>query len=237
MTLSGDIILQIVRDIVNGIQFLHASKPVILHGDLKGKNILVDRRFRAKVADFGFSDLDRKKTSNVIRGTPYYMAPEYLRRRTDYTAECDIYSFAMIIYEIYARRGPFEGEDPRKILPKVCDPRQNKRPTIPAVCPPKMIELMKRCWNANFHLRPSAKDIDFTLVEMTSDEAEPLQSHDKMTLDKKAKRTPTSLFDAFPRKVAESLMAGKKVQAEMHNMVSIFFSDIVGFTTLSEKTQ
>jgi class 3 adenylate cyclase len=49
-----------------------------------------------------------------------------------------------------------------------------------------------------------------------------------------ARRKPTSLFDVFPKKVAEALNAGKKVEAETHEMVSIFFSDIVGFTTISQ---
>lgn len=39
MEAGGEIILQIIRDIVQGIQFLHASKPPILHGDLKAKNV------------------------------------------------------------------------------------------------------------------------------------------------------------------------------------------------------
>ena len=90
---GGDILLQITRDIVQGLQFLHASKPPILHGDLKAKNILVDSRFRAKVADFGFSHTKRRSGKSVLRGTPFYMAPEYLRRTSEYTTQCDIYSF------------------------------------------------------------------------------------------------------------------------------------------------
>jgi len=39
MYAGGEIILQIIRDITQGIQFLHASKPPILHGDLKAKVI------------------------------------------------------------------------------------------------------------------------------------------------------------------------------------------------------
>lgn len=67
----------------------------------------------------------------------------------------------MIIYEIYARSGPFEGEDPRKkMLPKICQPRLNKRPPIPESYPPKMVDL-KKCWSANSSFRPSAKDIDY----------------------------------------------------------------------------
>jgi serine/threonine protein kinase len=90
--ISGDLIVQIFRDVSQGMRFLHASKPPILHGDLKAKNILVDSRFRAKVADFGLS----KKTVGNLSGTPYWLAPEYLRGKTDYNASCDVYSFGKL---------------------------------------------------------------------------------------------------------------------------------------------
>lgn len=55
VVIDGENILQIVRDIARGVRFLHASRPLVLHGDLKAKNILVDSTFRAKVSDFGLS--------------------------------------------------------------------------------------------------------------------------------------------------------------------------------------
>ncbi|KAG7351597.1 adenylate and guanylate cyclase catalytic domain containing protein [Nitzschia inconspicua] len=236
MSAGGDIILQIVRDITQGIQFLHASKPPILHGDLKAKNILVDSRFRAKVADFGFSHFKMSgmsKTAAVLQGTPFFMAPEYLRRKTEYTAACDIYSLGMIFYEIYARQAPFEGEDPKKILPKVCSPRINKRPTIPDACPPRMADIIKKCWSANPFFRPTAKDLDYALVEMSARDTEPLESFQN-TFKEGMKRKATSLYDVFPKHIADALNAGKKVEAETHDCVTVVFSDIVGFTTISE---
>ena len=64
---GGEIIMQIVRDIAQGLRFLHASKPPILHHDLKAKNILIDSRFRAKVADFGLATKGKN-----LRGTPFW---------------------------------------------------------------------------------------------------------------------------------------------------------------------
>ena len=52
---QADIVLPILRDITQGCRFLHASKPAIIHGDIKAANILVDSRMRAKVADFGLA--------------------------------------------------------------------------------------------------------------------------------------------------------------------------------------
>ena len=55
MVLEGDMLLQILCDITQGVRFLHACKPQVIHCDLKASNILVDSRFRAKVADFRLS--------------------------------------------------------------------------------------------------------------------------------------------------------------------------------------
>jgi serine/threonine protein kinase len=65
--LDGDLLLPILRDISQGVRFLHAAKPQVIHGDLKAQNILVDGKFRAKVADFGLS------TKKIIgaTGTPF----------------------------------------------------------------------------------------------------------------------------------------------------------------------
>lgn len=66
--IGGEVILQIVRDVVQGLRFLHSSRPPILHGDLKGRNILIDSRFRAKVGDFGLAT----KGKNDISGTIFW---------------------------------------------------------------------------------------------------------------------------------------------------------------------
>lgn len=50
MALEGDIILPILRDVSQGMRFLHSASPLVLHGDLKAQNILVDSKFRGKVA-------------------------------------------------------------------------------------------------------------------------------------------------------------------------------------------
>ena len=72
VTLDGDVLLPVLQDICQGLRFLHCAEPPIIHGDLKSANILVDEKFRAKIADFG---LTQKKKIGVA-GTPYWMAPE-----------------------------------------------------------------------------------------------------------------------------------------------------------------
>lgn len=152
------------------------------------------------------------------------MAPEYLKRKSEYTTQCDMYSYGMILFEIYARHDPFEGEDPRVVLPKVCHPRINKRPAVPEACPPKMADIMKKCWSSNPFFRPSAKDVDYILVEMSTKEAEPMGQAQQGHLQK---NKPTSLYDVFPKHIADALNAGKKVEPESHEIVTVVFSGTV----------
>ena len=87
--MDGDMIIDILGDITQGMRFLHASIPQVIHGDLKGQNVLVDSQFRAKVADFGLAH----KTLAVGCGTPYWMSPEVLRGDSGNTSASDVFSF------------------------------------------------------------------------------------------------------------------------------------------------
>ena len=107
VVIDGELVLPILRDVTQGVRFLHAAKPQVIHGDLKAQNILVDSNFRAKVTDFGFS---QKKRLGVM-GTPFWMAPELLRGQVENNAASDVYAFGMILYEVYSREIPMQ---PRK---------------------------------------------------------------------------------------------------------------------------
>jgi len=63
---------------------------------LKSGNILVDSKFRAKVADFGLS----QKSDIGGTGTPFWMAPELLRMESANSPASDVFSFGIILYEV-----------------------------------------------------------------------------------------------------------------------------------------
>ena len=140
----------------------------------------------------------------------FRMAPEYLLQRESYSTACDIYSFGMILYEIYSRKTPYEGEK-GNILRKVCDPRVNHRPTIPASCPDKMKEIIKKCWNAKPVIRPAAEDLDMMFTEMQAGDVEPRIEEGK-TRVRTAVASGDMLYKLFPRKVADKIKAGSKVE-------------------------
>lgn len=210
-----------VLQVAQGLRYLHSSKPAILHGDLKGRNILIDSRFRAKLCDFGLST----KQAKGISGTPFWLAPEYLRGETQYNATCDMYSVGIILYEIYSRKNPYEGEDFRDVMRKVCNRRLNKRPDLPATAPPKIADLMKKCWSPDPNYRPQAKELDMLLMDMNPQDFEPLTFEQQAGMSKKP--TKDMLYEIFPRHIADALKKGEKVEPENHELVTVVFSDIV----------
>jgi class 3 adenylate cyclase len=142
-----------------------------------------------------------------------------------------MYSVGIILYEIYSRHSPYEGEDFRDVLRKVCDRRVNKRPVIPDRTPPKFIELMKKLWSPDAAFRPQAKEFDMTLMDMATSDAEPVEAGS----DKTKRTTSDMLYEIFPRRVADALKNGQKVNPEDHDNVTIVFSDIVHFTDISRE--
>ena len=239
MHLDGDLVLNILRDISQGLRFLHAAKPQVVHGDLKAHNILVDSKFRAKVADFGLSakvttwGLPQKKIIGAS-GTPFWMAPELLCGESTNTAASDVYSFGIVLYELYSRRIPYDEElDPDDVIIRnICDPQVNLRPVSPKSMPSEITTLMMRCTNAIAEARPIFSEIDDYLKCLSAGDVEP----GEMSLGKKSwTNTERLLLDIFPEHVAEALSKGWKVEPEHFECVTIFFSDIVGFTTIASE--
>lgn len=230
MEFDGEHILPILRDITNGLRFLHAAAQEVIHGDLKAQNILVDARFRAKVADFGLS----QKKQLGATGSPYWMAPELLRGRSSNTTQSDVYSFGIILYEMYSRQDPYEGENFFDVLEEIIDPRIKRRPRIPRACPLTIKTAMRSCWEDMPSKRPSFKDLDIQLKALDIANVEPAVR--RRSIQSKGIDLETKLLhEVFPPHIAQALKEGRKVEPESRKCVTIFFSDIVGFTDISSR--
>lgn len=96
--------LAIVPQICDALQYAHDQG--IVHRDIKPENILVDRRGRVRIADFGLARLlgpsvDLRLTqSQHVMGTPNYMAPEQLEKPLTVDHRADIYSLGVVFYEM-----------------------------------------------------------------------------------------------------------------------------------------
>lgn len=97
----------ITLGIARGLQYLHEEcEQSILHFDLKPQNVLLDDAFAAKISDFGMSRLLQRDMSSVmtgLRGTPGYIAPEWLFHAT-VSKKTDVYSMGIVMLEIVAGR-------------------------------------------------------------------------------------------------------------------------------------
>ena len=111
----------------------------------------------------------------------------------------------------------------------------NKRPPIPTACPPKLSTIMTECLEEKPNLRPPFDEIDVRLKRLDVDAVEPGLNIISMQLSKqsKARKNERLLLEVFPEHIANALREGKKIEPEHHEIVTIFFSDIVGFTNIS----
>ncbi|KAI0929533.1 hypothetical protein AcV7_005366 [Taiwanofungus camphoratus] len=178
-------LLDQVNDVASGLDYLHSMK--VVHGDLKGRNILIDDVGRACIADFGLAVVLRGTTSLTTTSNPstpeapqIWIAPELLEDPPPHsTKESDIYSLSMVVYEVFSERLPFaEYEDfHNQHLTDRGRPQfrrkiklEHLRPTrqfLPAGLPEGIWELMQRCWQADPLARPMISEV-LESLEVTS---------------------------------------------------------------------
>ena len=112
--------LQMAQDAARGCLFLHSHQPCIVHLDLKSLNLLVDKNYNLKVADFGLAQMKKNfyvgQTGMV--GTPEWTAPEVLKEEP-FNESADVYSFGVVLWEMATRQRPFKGMLPHQVMAAV----------------------------------------------------------------------------------------------------------------------
>jgi predicted Ser/Thr protein kinase len=101
--LTAEQALQVVPQICDALAYAHAHG--VVHRDVKPENILIDREGRVRIADFGLAKLatpeqTRITRTNVVMGTPSYMAPEQIENPSAVDHRADLYSLGVIFYEM-----------------------------------------------------------------------------------------------------------------------------------------
>ncbi|MBK8094954.1 MAG: serine/threonine protein kinase [Verrucomicrobiaceae bacterium] len=99
--------LEIIAQVCEALQYAHSQG--VIHRDIKPANVLVNQEGRAKLADFGLARPTSDETasltrSNVVMGTPDYIAPEQMYGHADHRA--DLYSLGIMLYEMLTGQTP-----------------------------------------------------------------------------------------------------------------------------------
>ncbi|KAL9148830.1 hypothetical protein ABFS82_12G068900 [Erythranthe guttata] len=187
--LSWEMRVRIAGEVAGALSYLHfsASAP-IYHRDIKSTNILLDDKYRAKVADFGTSrsiGIDQTHLTTRVLGTFGYLDPEYFQS-SQFTDKSDVYSFGVVVVELLTGEKAissiradvgrslathFLHSMEENLLFEILDARvlkEGKREEIVAIA-----ELAKRCLNLNGKRRPTMKEVAMELegIQMVKEDS------------------------------------------------------------------
>ncbi|CAO4363907.1 unnamed protein product [Caenorhabditis nigoni] len=251
----------IIKDIAEGLNYLHKSF-LRLHGNLRSATCLVNDSWQVKLAEFGMENLVENETPPKKR--LLWVAPEVLRGSltvSQMDPSADVYSFAIVASEILTKKEAWDfldrKEDSEEIVYMVKKGGVfSIRPELVTDIPdvnPDLIRLVKDCWAEDPEDRPNSEGICGTLKSLKPKSKSNLMDHvfnmleeytqtleveveertKELTLEKK--KADILLSRMLPRQVAERLKAGQTVEPEGFDSVTVFFSDVVKFTQLSQK--
>lgn len=171
--LPADLAVTFALDMARGMAYLHGGPNVVIHRDLKPRNLIIDESNQLKVGDFGLSKLIEVAAGDVHEvyeltgetGSYRYMAPEVFLRKK-YNTKVDVFSFAMILYEMFEGAPPFADEGDKEAAFMVA--KHDRRPEFGSKTyyPDGVRELIMQCWSEFAVKRPPFDEIVQTLEKI-----------------------------------------------------------------------
>uniref|UniRef100_K7FMX4 Guanylate cyclase n=1 Tax=Pelodiscus sinensis TaxID=13735 RepID=K7FMX4_PELSI len=243
----------LLLDLIKGMKYLHHRE--VVHGRLKSRNCVVDGRFVLKVTDHGYNELLEAQKVMLCPGWSaperFWTAPELLRDPTlerKGTFRGDVYSISIIMQEVICRSTPYCMLDmpANEIIRKVEKPPPLCRPSVsvdqapmdehPERRPP-IDQIFDQFKNINKGRKTNIIDSMLRMLEQYSSNLEDLIRERTEELEIEKQKTDKLLTQMLPPSVAEALKMGTPVEPEYFEEVTLYFSDIVGFTTISAMSE
>ena len=148
-----NLLKKIIHKILKALSYLHSQK--IIHRDIKGANILIEKSGIPKLSDFGVTKIEDNKFKSFV-GTPYWMAPEMINPKTPGTTSIDIWSIGCTIIEGLTGKPPYSYLDHYPAFFRIV---QDKHPPLPEGVSEDCRDLLLKCFLKDPLKRPSAEEL------------------------------------------------------------------------------
>ncbi|KAJ7288955.1 kinase-like domain-containing protein [Mycena rebaudengoi] len=179
---------RLLSEIAQGLEYLHSRN--IVHGDLRGANILINDQWRACLADFGltsFSDATTTALSSNRAGSVRWMAPELLdpgrfgHNQFSRTPASDVYAFGCVGLELYTGRPPFADISETAAMFRVIAGGRSLRPSCDPAISEALWQCLNECWTEDSAARP-ATDVVVRHMQLNYVDFQTRRSHPNVGL-------------------------------------------------------
>ncbi|KAF8508835.1 kinase-like domain-containing protein, partial [Gautieria morchelliformis] len=155
--------LKVLLDVAEGLSYLHVQNPAIIHGDLRGNNVLVSDSGRPCLSDFGLSKvlmLKGMSTTAEVTGSVRWMSPELLNGDIDIAnTKSDVWAYGMTVLEIVSGHVPYnEVTNEAAVIYRITQGDIPLRPRDPGISDDAW-GICQKCWHNEPELRPSMLNV------------------------------------------------------------------------------
>ena len=215
-------LIRLALDVARGLAFLHSLDTPCVGTKLTASSIFVSDSFECKLSP----DVTRR---DPVQGARRMMLPPEVLNGGRPTLSADMYAFGMLLYHIVHRAEPFADCDISFVTKGVCDLDSDEiiRPVITEKSLPETINaLIQRCWDDDPDERPRIQEAVDLLAPYAG-----VSLGGQLMMEASQQRA--LLQQILPDHVLKALQEGRTPSSRTFDMVTVFFSDIKGFTNIS----
>lgn len=261
ITMTADFKLALALDVCQGMCFLHHQN--IVHGNLKACVCFVDAKWTVKVGDWEFLRLltlnneysamatgeiySGSLTKQAITSREFWVAPEVLRAnyKCKLTNECDVFSFAIILQEIYTQEEPYSEHlgtsSTKEVVHAICS--SNLRPKVQLDIPVSIRQIMEIAWTDNPNSRPSfdqilklmkrnnplRKSVMDSVIQSMEDYTQHLEDcveEKTVELESTKKQMDTMMSSIMPGEIANAIANGDSIDQDQEKTIGVICVEI-----------